>query len=146
MIPSPTVEAQFLPMSSYSFLEHFSRSGRRITPRPLPTTIRSLAVPPCGTGRKAKAPEADSVTAASTLKVYGGLVGKVNSPTLQIGFGVPPCSLELSVIVLDGLKRTTKLGVAHKVRGGPLGTCEILSTVVIPRHGFGPPFATSCLA
>src|SRR5215204_174173 len=145
MIPNPTVEAQFLPMSSYSFLEHYSGSGRGVIARPLPTNPQFLAVPPCGTGIEAEAPDADSVTAASTLKIHGSFVGKVNSLALQISFGVGLCLIEGIGVVLDVLKRTAKLRVAHKVRGSSLGTRKVPSVLVIPRHGFVPPFATRSL-
>src|SRR5215207_8830278 len=98
------------------------RKRPRVISRPLPTCSRSLAVPPTGTGIEAEAPDADSVTAASALEVHGGLVGKVEPLALQIRFGVRLRPLEGIGIVLDLLKRTTKLGVAHEVRGGPLGT------------------------
>src|SRR5215208_148402 len=131
-------------MTSFLFLRHFSGSGRGWTPRPLPPAVRFLAAPPFGANPEAPAPDADSPTAASTLKVHGGLVGKINPLTLQIGFGVLLCPIEGIGVVLELLKCTTKLGVAHKVRGGSLGTREVPSFLVIPWHGSRPPSSTDC--
>src|SRR5215204_3635335 len=131
MIPNPTVEAPFLPMSSHSFFAYLSGSSRGEPPA-ASHYPQSLAVPPRCTGIEAEAPDAHSVTAASALEVHGGLVGKVEPFALQIRFGVRLRPLEGIRVVLDFLQRTAKLRVAHKMRGRSLGTREVPRVLVIP--------------